>query len=108
MGLLFAFLCLTPSLYTQCDQGMLMEESSGEAEKREELLKMYASLKEALKIIGDINVSTVAQNAPPPVDNSWIADTPKSSSAYQSNGIYLYVTYISFFRKGWHILSLIE
>ena len=37
-----------------------MEESPGEAERREELLKMYASLKEALKIIGDINTSTVS------------------------------------------------
>ena len=37
-----------------------MEESPGESERREELLKMYASLKEALKIIGDINTSTVS------------------------------------------------
>ena len=37
-----------------------MEESPGESERREELLKMYASLKEALKIIGDINTSTTS------------------------------------------------
>ena len=48
------------SLYAQCDQSQLMEESPGESERREELLKMYASLKEALKIIGDINTNTVS------------------------------------------------
>jgi len=37
-----------------------MEESPGEAERREDLLKMYKSLKDALKIIGDINTNTVA------------------------------------------------
>ena len=73
------FLIFVCSLYQQCDQNMLMEESNSEAERREELIRMYTSLKEALKIIGDINVSTVAQNAPPPVDNSWIADTPRAN-----------------------------
>lgn len=71
---------LLANLYQQCDQNMLMEESNSEAERREELLKMYTSLKEALKIIGDINVSTVGSHAPPPVDNSWIADTPRNSN----------------------------
>ena len=37
-----------------------MEESPGEAERRDELLKMHQSLKDALKIIGDINTSTVS------------------------------------------------
>ena len=37
----------------------LTEESPEEEERREELLKMYASLKEALQIIGEINVQTV-------------------------------------------------
>ena len=72
---------------------MLMEESSSEAERREELLRMYQSLKEALKIIGDINVSTVSTSAPPPVDNSWIADSknspnlPNNRSSYQNPGL---------------------
>jgi len=37
-----------------------MEESPGEAERRDELLKMHQSLKDALKIIGDINTNTVS------------------------------------------------
>ena len=65
-----------------------MEESNSEAERREELLRMYHSLKEALKIIGDINVNTVSQAAPPPVDNSWIAE---SNNSYQSNGKNLFI-----------------
>jgi len=33
-----------------------MEESPEEAERRETMLKMYHSLKEALKVMGDINM----------------------------------------------------
>ena len=51
---------LLANLYSQCDQNTLMEESPGESVRREELLTMYASLKEALKIIGDINTNTVS------------------------------------------------
>ena len=54
----------------------LTEESPEEEERREELLKMYASLKEALQIIGEINVQTVHAPPPPPVDNSWIQNSP--------------------------------
>ena len=48
---------------------------------------MHASLKEALKIIGDINVKTVHAPKPPPVDNSWIQNSPpptRSSPAASS------------------------
>jgi len=63
---------LLANIYQQCDQAQIMEESPGEAERRDELLKMHQSLKDALKIIGDINTSTVSSAPPPPVDNSWI------------------------------------
>ena len=46
-----------------------MEESQEEAQRREEMLKMYHTTKEALKIIGDINMTTKAVPLPPPVDN---------------------------------------
>ena len=72
---------LLASLYAECDMQALTEESPHEAERREELLKMYASLKEALKIIGDINVSTVHAPPPPPVDNSWIQHSPPPTRA---------------------------
>ena len=63
-----------------------MEESDSEAQRRDDMIRMYNSLKEGLKVIGDINVSTVATSAPPPVDNSWISESsaPKSSSAPMS------------------------
>ncbi|XP_078685136.1 dynamin-1-like isoform X38 [Branchiostoma floridae x Branchiostoma belcheri] len=60
-------------LYSSGDQASMMEESASEAQRREEMLRMYHSLKEALKIIGDINMTTVSTPCPPPVDSdSWL------------------------------------
>ncbi|XP_072014715.1 dynamin-1-like isoform X1 [Amphiura filiformis] len=56
-------------LYSSGDQGSMMEESVEEAQRREEMLKMYHATKEALKIIGDISMSTMTVPMPPPVDN---------------------------------------
>ena len=39
-----------------------MEESQEEAEKREMLLNMYHSLKEALKVMGEINMQVIISN----------------------------------------------
>ena len=41
-----------------------MEESPIEAQKREEILRMYHSCKEALRIINDANMATVAVDPP--------------------------------------------
>uniref|UniRef100_UPI00358EF57D dynamin-1-like isoform X3 n=1 Tax=Myxine glutinosa TaxID=7769 RepID=UPI00358EF57D len=54
------------------DQEGLMEESPEVAQHREEVLHMYHALKEALNIIGDVNVGTVTTPLPPPVDDSWL------------------------------------
>ena len=48
-----------------------MEESPIEAQKREEILRMYHSCKEALRIINDVNMTTMATDMPPPVMNDW-------------------------------------
>ena len=48
----------------------MMEESAEEAHKREEMLRMYHACKEALRIIGDVSMSTVSTPIPPPVINS--------------------------------------
>ena len=45
------------------------------------MLKIYNSLKDAVKIVTDININTTGTAAPPPVDNSWIQDTAPSSRA---------------------------
>lgn len=49
-----------------------MEESQEQAQHRDEMLRMYFALKEALSIIGDISTTTVSTSMPPPVDDSWL------------------------------------
>uniref|UniRef100_A0A8U8CAL9 dynamin GTPase n=1 Tax=Geospiza parvula TaxID=87175 RepID=A0A8U8CAL9_GEOPR len=51
---------------------LLMEESAEQAQRRDEMLRMYHALKEALAIIGDISTSTVSTPVPPPVDDTWL------------------------------------
>lgn len=63
-------------LYSAGDQGSLMEESAEQAQRRDEMLRMYHALKEALVIIGDISTTTVSTPVPPPVDDTWIAKEP--------------------------------
>ncbi|XP_071399570.1 dynamin-2-like isoform X5 [Centroberyx affinis] len=60
-------------LYSAGDQGSLMEESPEQAQRRDEMLRMYHALKEALVIIGDISTTTISAPVPPPVDDSWLA-----------------------------------
>uniref|UniRef100_A0A8C9V856 Dynamin-2 n=1 Tax=Scleropages formosus TaxID=113540 RepID=A0A8C9V856_SCLFO len=59
-------------LYSSGDQNSLMEESAEQAQRRDEMLRMYHALKEALLIIGDISTTTVSVPMPPPVDDTWI------------------------------------
>ncbi|XP_030063788.1 dynamin-1 isoform X1 [Microcaecilia unicolor] len=63
---------LLANLYSCGDQNTLMEESPEQAQRRDEMLRMYHALKEALNIIGDINTSTISTPMPPPVDDSWL------------------------------------
>ncbi|KAM6080019.1 dynamin-3 isoform 9-T9 [Theristicus caerulescens] len=69
---------LLAHLYSSEDQNTLMEESAEQAQRRDEMLRMYQALKEALAIIGDISTSTVSTPAPPPVDDSWLQQTRRS------------------------------
>ncbi|KAL0965484.1 hypothetical protein UPYG_G00281890 [Umbra pygmaea] len=63
---------LLANLYHSGDQNSLMEESQEQAHHRDEMLRMYHALKEALNIIGDISTTTVTTAVPPPVDDSWL------------------------------------
>ncbi|KAK2910805.1 hypothetical protein Q8A67_002938 [Cirrhinus molitorella] len=63
---------LLAQLYSCGDQNTLMEESAEQAQRRDEMLRMYHALKEALNIIGDISTTTVSTSLPPPVDDSWL------------------------------------
>lgn len=62
---------LLAHLYQCGDTDSLMEESQLEAQKREEMLRMYHAIKEALRIINEVNmsnldVSTMANALPTP------------------------------------------
>ncbi|XP_015270411.1 PREDICTED: dynamin-1, partial [Gekko japonicus] len=63
---------LLANLYSCGDQNTLMEESPEQAQRRDEMLRMYHALREALNIIGDINTTTISTPLPPPVDDSWL------------------------------------
>uniref|UniRef100_A0A8C6SRK1 Interferon-induced GTP-binding protein Mx n=1 Tax=Neogobius melanostomus TaxID=47308 RepID=A0A8C6SRK1_9GOBI len=68
-------------LYSAGDQGSLMEESAEQAQRRDEMLRMYHALKEALVIIGDISATTVSTPVPPPVDDAWLAKEPREAAS---------------------------
>uniref|UniRef100_A0A8C6TTS0 Dynamin-2 n=1 Tax=Neogobius melanostomus TaxID=47308 RepID=A0A8C6TTS0_9GOBI len=51
-------------LYSSGDQNTLMEESADQAQHRDEMLRMYHALKEALQIIGDITTTTISTPCP--------------------------------------------
>ncbi|KAM9454959.1 dynamin-2 isoform 1-T1 [Clarias gariepinus] len=59
-------------LYSSADQSVLMEECADQAQHREDVLRMYHALKEALSIISDISTTTISTPLPPPVDSNWI------------------------------------
>ncbi|KAJ8346806.1 hypothetical protein SKAU_G00282070 [Synaphobranchus kaupii] len=63
---------LLANLYSCGDQNTLMEESAEQAQHRDEMLRMFHALREALSIIGDISTTTVSTSMPPPVDDSWL------------------------------------
>ncbi|XP_058612221.1 dynamin-2 isoform X3 [Onychostoma macrolepis] len=76
----FIYSELLAYLYSSGDQSSLMEESAEQAQRRDEMLRMYHALKEALHIIGDVSTSTVSAPVPPPVDDTWIHTDPSPPS----------------------------
>uniref|UniRef100_A0AAV2KLA4 Dynamin-2 n=1 Tax=Knipowitschia caucasica TaxID=637954 RepID=A0AAV2KLA4_KNICA len=62
-------------LYSSGDQNSLMEESADQAQRRDEMLRMYHALKEALTIIGDISATTISTPIPPPVNDGWMQNS---------------------------------
>uniref|UniRef100_UPI0037E96C0F dynamin-2-like isoform X4 n=1 Tax=Semicossyphus pulcher TaxID=241346 RepID=UPI0037E96C0F len=72
-------------LYSAADQGSMMEESPEQAQRRDEMLRMYHALKEALVLIGDISTTTISTPVPPPVDDTWMAKEPSPPPASRSS-----------------------
>ncbi|KAI1724428.1 dynamin central region domain-containing protein [Ditylenchus destructor] len=71
---------LLANLYQQGgDTDTLMEESPIEAQRREEMLRMYQACKEALRIINDANMATMSTDMPPPVPTNDIRSNPSPS-----------------------------
>nr|CDS33423.1 dynamin 1 [Hymenolepis microstoma] len=66
---------LLPNLYQAGDIQVLMSESLEMQTRREETLRMYEALKEALRIVGEVATSTVSTPVPPPVMDDWIHST---------------------------------
>ncbi|CAH8607298.1 unnamed protein product [Dicrocoelium dendriticum] len=63
---------LLPNLYQAGDLNTLMIESHGVQQKREEMVRVYDAMKEALSIIGEVSMSTVSTPLPPPVNDDWL------------------------------------
>ena len=64
-----------------------MEESMEEAQKREEMLRMYHAAKEALSIIGEVSINTHSTPLPPPVNDDWLKPTSTpAGSGGSANG----------------------
>nr|XP_040052816.1 dynamin-1a isoform X1 [Gasterosteus aculeatus aculeatus] len=75
---------LLAQLYSCGDQNTLMEESQEQAQHRDEMLRMYHALREALSIIGDISTSTITTNMPRPGDDSGLQGQSVSPPHFSS------------------------
>ncbi|RCN33354.1 dynamin family protein [Ancylostoma caninum] len=70
---------LLAHIYQCGDTDTLMEESQVEAQKREDMLRMYHACKEALRIISEVNMSTLG-DVPPPLPPSDYRPMPSGPS----------------------------
>lgn len=52
--------------------------------RREETLRMYEALKEALRIVGEVATNTVSTPVPPPVMDDWMHNTTSHVSYHPS------------------------
>lgn len=76
---------LLPMIYSAGDQDSLMEESVEAARRREEMIAMYHTCKDALGLISDVSTKTVHTPLPPPIqtdesDSSLAPPKPQSYS----------------------------
>ncbi|RNA38746.1 dynamin isoform X6 [Brachionus plicatilis] len=74
-------------IYSSTDQSTLMEESFEEASKRDEILRIYNSTKDALKIIEDISRNTISEQIPQSINLGYqnnIPSRPNSSMGQSS------------------------
>jgi len=77
---------LLAHLYSQADPNSIMQESEDEAQRREDMLRMYHTMKEALTIVSEVSSNTISTPLPPPVkDDNWSEPAPASSNGFVTN-----------------------
>ena len=59
----------------------MMQESEEESTRREEMLRMYHAMKEALGIIGEVSASTASTPLPPPIKDDEDGGPPPGPTA---------------------------
>lgn len=60
--------------------------------RREETIRMYEALKEALRIVGEVATSTVSTPMPPPVMDDWTPSTASHVSNFKMSLACYYVS----------------
>ena len=66
-------------------QNSMMQESEEEATRRDEMLRMYHAMKEALTIISEVSTTTASTPLPPPVKDDW-SPSPEPPASIATNG----------------------
>ncbi|VDN99789.1 unnamed protein product [Rodentolepis nana] len=73
---------LLPALYA-LDANRLMEESPEEKRRKQDLVTMYNTMKEALNIIADVTTHTITTPVPPPITDDWLVSEVEGNSGAQ-------------------------
>nr|CDS27123.1 dynamin 1 [Hymenolepis microstoma] len=76
---------LLPALYA-LDANRLMEESPEEKRRKQDLVTMYNTMKEALNIIADVTTHTITTPVPPPITDDWLEVESNSASQKSVTG----------------------
>lgn len=72
---------LLPTVYSAGGQDSLMEESADASIRREEVLRMYHTCRDALEIISEVSTKTTSTPLPPPVDYDDEASLPPNRTS---------------------------
>lgn len=76
----------------------MMEESAEEAQRREEILRMYHATKDALQIIAEVSTSTVTTPTPPPVKDDWLSEESANSGPAYNKYVVVFFFFVSWIR----------
>lgn len=77
---------LLNDLYSTGDQSTLMEMSAEEEKRKDDILRLYNAITDALKKINDISMKTQYAEIPPPIRTNDFDRRPRNDSLGQRNG----------------------